>query len=152
WASGTVTAATYNPHGCDVPATCTTRTTMIQALFPGGSYDITSFNFEYQSSDGSLYYRHWQDKSARDGGEKFEGDIATSYRPPHRQAMEGPSSDGPFVNVRVPGATLVRRQRVILIGVVLWYKRRMRPAANPAGVDVKATNGAHLDAPIRAPE
>ena len=28
----------------------------------------------------------------------------------------------------------------------------MRPAANPAGVDVKATNGAHLDAPIRAPE
>ena len=78
WVSGTVTAATYNPHGCDVPATCTTRTTMIQALFPGGSYDITSFNFEYQSSDGSLYYRHWQDKSAKDGGEKFEGDIANS--------------------------------------------------------------------------
>ena len=78
WVSGTVTAATYNPHGCDVPATCTTRTTMIQALFPGGVYDITSFNFEYQSSDGTLYYRHWQDKSAKDGGEKFEGDIATS--------------------------------------------------------------------------
>ena len=51
---------------------------MIEALFPGGSYDITSFNFEYQSSDGTLSYRHWQDKSAKDSGEKFEGDIATS--------------------------------------------------------------------------
>jgi hypothetical protein len=78
WVAGTVTAATYNPNGCDVPSVCTTRTTMIQALFPGGSYDITSFNFEYQSSDGTLSYRHWQDKSAKDSGEKFEGDIATS--------------------------------------------------------------------------
>jgi hypothetical protein len=32
WVAGTVTAAPYNPHGCDVPGTCFTRTTMIGAL------------------------------------------------------------------------------------------------------------------------
>ncbi len=48
WVAGTVTALVYNPNGCDVPSNCTTRTTMIEALFPG------------------------------DSGEKFEGDIATN--------------------------------------------------------------------------
>jgi hypothetical protein len=77
WVDGTVTGGTYNPNGCEFGG-CTDRTTLIMQLFgPTAQYNITSFNFEYYTSDGSASYRHWQDKSHGDGGEKFEGDIAS---------------------------------------------------------------------------
>ena len=75
---GSVRDALLGRTSADWDLATDARPDRILALFPGGSYDITSFNFEYQSSDGTLYYRHWQDKSAKDSGEKFEGDIATS--------------------------------------------------------------------------
>jgi hypothetical protein len=76
--AGTVTSATYNPNGCATPGTCTTTGGFITAVFGAAApFDITSFNFEYNSSDKSLQYHHWQDMSDNHGGEKFEGDIAT---------------------------------------------------------------------------
>jgi hypothetical protein len=82
--SGTVTSSTYNPAGCAVvDAGCNTTGGFIAAVF-GSSADFTcfngyagcTFNFEYNSSDQSLQYHHWQDKSDNHGGEQFVGDIA----------------------------------------------------------------------------
>src|SRR2546423_1796034 len=53
YVDGTVTSSIYNPNACNTPGVCTTRTTAIAAIFgcPSAScYDITSFNFEYNSS------------------------------------------------------------------------------------------------------
>ena len=76
----TVNSATYNPAGCDAtPAVCSTRAGFVGAVFgPGAvaSIAFTAFNFEYSSSDQSLAYHHWQDKSDQAVNDKFEGDIA----------------------------------------------------------------------------
>jgi hypothetical protein len=51
----------------------------VSAVFgPGAVATITftAFNFEYSSSDQSLAYHHWQDKSDQAVNDKFEGDIA----------------------------------------------------------------------------
>ena len=77
----TVNSGTYNPNGCDAnPSVCSTRSGFVTAVFglPAvATINFTAFNFEYSSSDQSLAYHHWQDKSADQAqGEKFEGDIA----------------------------------------------------------------------------
>ena len=76
----TVNSATYNPSGCDAnPSLCSTRSGFVSAVFgPSAVATITfaSFNFEYSSSDQSLGYRHWQDKSDQAVNDIFEGDIA----------------------------------------------------------------------------
>ncbi len=75
---GTVSGGTFNPGACDVtPAACSASTTgFVTAVFgPGATLATATFNFEYSSSDQSLAYHHWQDKS--DGAtEQFVGDIA----------------------------------------------------------------------------
>jgi hypothetical protein len=79
--SGTVTSSTYDPTGCATD--CSTTAGFIAAVF-GTSASFTcflgyagcDFNFEYNSSDQSLQYHHWQDKSDNHGGEQFVGDIA----------------------------------------------------------------------------
>jgi hypothetical protein len=50
----------------------------VNAVFPGagGQFTFTAFNFEYSSSDRSLAFHHWQDKSDQAVNDKFEGDIA----------------------------------------------------------------------------
>lgn len=77
----TVNSGTYNPNGCDAnPSACSARAGFVTAVFGAAavpSMNFTAFNFEYSSSDQSLDYHHWQDKSADQGlGEQFEGDIA----------------------------------------------------------------------------
>jgi hypothetical protein len=76
----TVNSATYNPNGCDAnPSGCSTRSGFVSAVFgPGAVATITftAFNFEYSSSDRSLAYHHWQDKSDQALNDQFEGDIA----------------------------------------------------------------------------
>lgn len=72
----TVTAASFNPNGCSNPALCTTRTSAINMLFPGNSQSDFSWNFEYNSSNKTLTYKHWQDKSDSSGSDVFVGDIA----------------------------------------------------------------------------
>jgi hypothetical protein len=81
--SGTVTSATFNPKGCDGGMQCATLAGFLKAVFaPTETFTCTSgfggcdFNFEYHSSDQSLEYHHWQDKSDNHGGEQFIGDIA----------------------------------------------------------------------------
>jgi hypothetical protein len=76
WLAGTVTGSSYIPNGCAVPSACDSTAGFIAAVFPGGAFQIDTFNFEYNSNDTSLQYHHWQDKSDNNGGEKFEGDIA----------------------------------------------------------------------------
>ena len=72
-----VNSTTYNPTGCNAsPTTCSTFAGFLAAVFPGGTATVTSFNFEYSSSDKSLGYHHWQDKSDQAVNDKFEGDIA----------------------------------------------------------------------------
>lgn len=79
--SGTVTSSTFNPQAC-TPATCNTTSGFLLTVFgPEGNSFFASestFNFEYSSSDKRLIFHHWQDKSDGQGGEKFEGDIATN--------------------------------------------------------------------------
>jgi len=85
--SGTVTSSTYNPAGCDAAgADCSTTQGFLGAVFGLAPYSSAftcnagfagcAFNFEYHSSDQSLQFHHWQDKSDNHGGEKFVGDIA----------------------------------------------------------------------------
>jgi hypothetical protein len=84
--SGTVTSSTYNPAGCDaVGAACDTTVGFVTAVFGPTAvftcsvgYAGCTFNFEYNSNDPSLQYRHWQDKSDNHGGEQFIGDIANA--------------------------------------------------------------------------
>jgi hypothetical protein len=70
-----VTSVAYNPNGC-TPTTCDTSAGFFAAVFPGGTASAIAFNFEYSSSDKSLAYRHWQDKSDQAVNDNFEGDIA----------------------------------------------------------------------------
>ena len=78
----TVNSATYNPGGCDAnPSACSTRGGFVTAVFGVAAIAteiFTAYNFEYSSSDQSLAYHHWQDKSTNHalGSDKFEGDIA----------------------------------------------------------------------------
>lgn len=77
---GTVSnVGTYNPNACTItPATCTNRTAAIQTIFGAGAlYDITSYNFEYSSSDKSLQYRSWHENFNQNSTtEQDVGDIA----------------------------------------------------------------------------
>lgn len=76
----TVNSGTYNPNGCDSnPSACSTRTGFLTAVFGAtgaATMTFTAFNFEYSSSDQSLAFHHWQDKSDQAVNDKFEGDIA----------------------------------------------------------------------------
>jgi hypothetical protein len=85
--SGTVTNSTYDPAGCDAAgADCQTTQGFLAAVFGlapfssaftcNAGYDGCVFNFEYHSSDQSLQYHAWLDKSDNHGGEMFVGDIA----------------------------------------------------------------------------
>src|SRR2546423_3970340 len=67
--TGTVTGGTYNPNAtCN--AACGGSTSAFIAAFFGPSATFTcsqgyagcKFNFEYNSPDRTLRYRHWQDK------------------------------------------------------------------------------------------
>jgi hypothetical protein len=78
--TGTVTSSTYNPNSCSAPgADCTTTAGFISAVFgPAASFNVTDFNFEYNSSDQALQYHHWSDKyNPGQATEQFIGDIAT---------------------------------------------------------------------------
>jgi len=76
----TVNSSTYNPNGCTAnPSVCSTRWGFVTAVFGAsalGTVTFTAFNFEYSSSDQSLAFHHWQDKSDQQVIDKFEGDIA----------------------------------------------------------------------------
>ena len=76
----TVNSTTVNATGCDAnPSLCSTRSGFVSAVFgPPAVASITfsAFNFEYSSSDQSLSFHHWQDKSDQAVNDKFEGDIA----------------------------------------------------------------------------
>ena len=74
-----VTSSTYNPGACAVAANCMDTDDFLTNVFP----TLTDYcnatciwNYEYDSNDRTLKYRHWQDKSDNDGNDKFEGDIA----------------------------------------------------------------------------
>ena len=70
------TGSSYNPNGC-ATADCSTRTGFLAAVGLSLSCSKTCmWNFEYNSNDRRLNYRHWQDKSDSAGNDKFEGDIA----------------------------------------------------------------------------
>jgi hypothetical protein len=79
--AGTVTSSIYTPAACSstTNVACSTTAGFVATTFgPGATFNTTSFNFEYNSSDQSLQYHHWQDKSADKGaGEQFIGDIAS---------------------------------------------------------------------------
>jgi hypothetical protein len=76
----TVNSATNNPGACDPnPSLCSTRSGFVAAVFGApavATITFTAFNFEYSSSDRSLAFHHWQDKSDQAVNDKFEGDIA----------------------------------------------------------------------------
>ena len=77
--SGTVSGGTYNASGClAAPATCARTSGFVRAVFGAtATYEVATFNFEYDSSDPALLYHHWQDKSTGlPIGEQFIGDIA----------------------------------------------------------------------------
>ncbi|HEY8641197.1 MAG TPA: hypothetical protein VIO84_00370 [Candidatus Dormibacteraeota bacterium] len=81
--SGTVTSSTFDPQGCAGGVQCATLAGFLLAVFgPAETFTCNlgyagcDFNFEYHSSDQSLEYHHWQDKSDNHGGEQFIGDIA----------------------------------------------------------------------------
>ena len=75
---GTVTSSTFNPNGCAVASACTTTAGFLTAVFgpEGSSFTGDDFKFEYSAGDQGLLYHHWEDKSTKDGGESFKGDIA----------------------------------------------------------------------------
>jgi hypothetical protein len=87
---GTVTSSTFNPDGCSVPATCSTNTGFLTAVFgPAGpatftcfqGYEGCTFNFNYAAGDQGLRYHHWQDSSGSGPNqppEIFRGDIANA--------------------------------------------------------------------------
>lgn len=82
--TGTVTSATFNAGGCTGGNQCSTAAGFVLAVFgPAATFTCFTgngdceFNFEYDSSDQSLTFRHWQDKSSPDG-EQFVGDIASA--------------------------------------------------------------------------
>jgi len=78
WYAYTINSGSFNPNGCN-SASCHTRHDIVEALFGPGA-DATqhdgTFNFEYNSNDKTLKYRHWQDKSDNTGADQFVGDIA----------------------------------------------------------------------------
>ena len=81
--TGTVTSSTFSPNGCAGGTKCATLAGFLLAVFgPAQTFTCNTgfggceFNFEYHSSDQSLQFHHWQDKSDNAGGEKFVGDIA----------------------------------------------------------------------------
>jgi hypothetical protein len=74
-----VTSSSYNPTACAFNPACATTPGFLANAFPGlASYCNTTcmWNFEYDSNDRTLKFRHWQDKSDNAGNDKFEGDIA----------------------------------------------------------------------------
>jgi hypothetical protein len=85
--TGTVTSSTYNPNAC-TPTTCNTTSGFLTTVFGAQGpatftcnlgYAGCDFNFEYNSSDKSLQYHHWQDKEdTSNNSEQFIGDIANS--------------------------------------------------------------------------
>jgi hypothetical protein len=81
--SGTVTSQTFSPAGCGGGNQRTSLLGFVGAVFgPAATFTCLEgfagcdFNFEYDSSDTTLAYHHWQDKSSP-SGEQFIGDIAT---------------------------------------------------------------------------
>ncbi|HVS06837.1 MAG TPA: hypothetical protein VHK65_11840 [Candidatus Dormibacteraeota bacterium] len=82
--NGTITGTpAYNPHGCDIPAPCTTTSGFVLAVFgPGAQYGCVSgpgscsFFFGYFSPHQGLKSHIWINASADLGGNR--GDIATS--------------------------------------------------------------------------
>lgn len=79
WVDGTVTSSTYNPHACS-PTTCTSRTQAIAAIFgcpDAACYNITTYDFEYNSSNQSLQYHSWHEHYNKNSTvEQDIGDIA----------------------------------------------------------------------------
>jgi hypothetical protein len=81
--NGTVSGRTYNSHGCDVPAPCTTTKGFLLVVFgPGAKYtcidgptDQCSFFFGYFAPDQGLKSHVWINASPDLGGNR--GDIAT---------------------------------------------------------------------------
>jgi hypothetical protein len=75
---GTVTSATYIPTACNANP-CTSRTAAIAAIFPGGFYNIATYNFEYNSPDSTLQYHSWHENFEKNSlGEQDIGDIANA--------------------------------------------------------------------------
>lgn len=82
---GTVSNGTFNPTAvCN--AACIGNTPVFISTVFGPSAQFTcslgyagcKFNFEYNSSNKSLKFRHWQDKGTNGVDEQFVGDIANS--------------------------------------------------------------------------
>ena len=74
-----VTSNTYNPGACATAANCEDTDDFLANVFPTLSDYCSAtciWNYEYDSNDRTLKYRHWQDKSDNAGNDKFEGDIA----------------------------------------------------------------------------
>jgi hypothetical protein len=74
-----VTSNTYNPSACATAGNCDDTGDFLANVFP----TLTDYcnatciwNYEYDSNNRTLKYRHWQDKSDNAGNDKFEGDIA----------------------------------------------------------------------------
>ncbi|MDE2399785.1 MAG: hypothetical protein KGL67_02130 [Patescibacteria group bacterium] len=77
--SETVTATSFDPSVCTTSSdACKSRSSFIHSVFGAPiTENNSSWNFEYNSSNKTLTYRHWQDKSNSDGtNDVFEGDIA----------------------------------------------------------------------------
>jgi hypothetical protein len=71
-----VTGGTLKRDAVCTVATCGTTADFVNTLFGVTTYDVTTFLFNYNSSDRSLIQRHWKNASEDRGGNL--GDIRTS--------------------------------------------------------------------------
>ncbi len=71
-----VSAGTLNRDAVCTTATCGTTKDFVSTVFGVTTYDITTFLFNYSSSDQQLIQRHWKNASEDRGGNR--GDIRTS--------------------------------------------------------------------------
>ena len=73
WLAGVVTGGTFDPDAaCSDPCG---GTKFVAAHFGGAAtWNVVPFKFEYHAEQGHLAFRHWQNASADQGGNR--GDIA----------------------------------------------------------------------------
>ena len=75
---GSVSGATLDPRlaNCTIDTCGTTKKFIATVFGAGATYDVTTFLFNYSSSDHQLIQRHWKNASEDRGGNL--GDIRTS--------------------------------------------------------------------------
>lgn len=74
WLSGTVTGGTFVPEG-GCPDPCTGDKFVLIHFGSGATWNVAPFKFNYHANGGHLLFRHWQNASDDQGGNR--GDIAT---------------------------------------------------------------------------